>query len=312
MFYEGQVRMLPSLGVSLELGAAFHFERSFFGRLRRVQEKGRRGECRTSHPSFRHQLRCRLGRHPPDHGAAPGHLELAPLTLEEHLLIAIKSTIVSGSWLFAYLSLKVLPITIVAPIRASGPVWVLMGGALWLGQVPDALSLLAFFTTLGGYFWFTRHGAEEGIHWIKNPWVLCILAGTFLGVGSALFDAYLMQERHIHPMAVQLHFSIYMVPVQGAFLLLCRWLRPEQTPFQWRWSIPLVGITLFIVDAFYFFALVDETAYIALVSALRRGSLIIAFFWGGWWLKEKNMASKRKPVVMVMAGLAGLALASSI
>ena len=52
------------------------------------------------------------------------------ITAREHWLILIKSTVVVSSWIFSFFAIKHLPITIVAPIRATGPLWTLIGALL--------------------------------------------------------------------------------------------------------------------------------------------------------------------------------------
>ena len=49
------------------------------------------------------------------------------LTIEEHIHVFFKSIIIVSSWILAYFALKNLPITIFAPIRATGPFY-LAGG----------------------------------------------------------------------------------------------------------------------------------------------------------------------------------------
>lgn len=49
------------------------------------------------------------------------------ITLEYHGLIFLKSMLVVSSWILAFYAVKNLPITIVAPIRATGPIWTLLG-----------------------------------------------------------------------------------------------------------------------------------------------------------------------------------------
>ena len=57
--------------------------------------------------------------------------EIAP---HEHLLYAIKAVLVGSSWILAYKALSQLPITIVAPIRSTGPVWTVTGAFLIYGE----------------------------------------------------------------------------------------------------------------------------------------------------------------------------------
>ena len=53
---------------------------------------------------------------------------------EMHKYIVLKSVIVLSSWLFGYLGMKHLPLTIVGPINATRPVLVLLGALILFGE----------------------------------------------------------------------------------------------------------------------------------------------------------------------------------
>ena len=50
--------------------------------------------------------------------------------LVQHGYFFIKAIIVTTSWIFAFFALKHLPLTIVSPIRATGPIWVIIGAII--------------------------------------------------------------------------------------------------------------------------------------------------------------------------------------
>ena len=52
-------------------------------------------------------------------------------------LAAIKSLIVSTSWIFTFMALRTLPITIATPIRASAPALVFVAAFFLYGEVQD-------------------------------------------------------------------------------------------------------------------------------------------------------------------------------
>jgi transporter family protein len=58
-------------------------------------------------------------------------LYVPELTAKEHAQIFLKSLIVVSSWILSFFALKNLPITIVAPIRATSPLWTLIGRFLF-------------------------------------------------------------------------------------------------------------------------------------------------------------------------------------
>lgn len=48
-----------------------------------------------------------------------------------HLSIFIKASIVLGSWISAYFGMKYVPLTIFSPIRATQPIWTVLGAFIF-------------------------------------------------------------------------------------------------------------------------------------------------------------------------------------
>ena len=224
------------------------------------------------------------------------------ITWKTHLLILLKSVIVGSSWIFAYFALKNLPITIVAPVRASGPLWTLLGALTIFGEKLSILQWTGLILTLVFYYLFSIAGRKEGINFLHNKWVLFIFLATIIGTVSSLYDKYLIA--HYDRMAVQAWFSIYMIivllPVQAIL-----WFPGKRkfTPFQWRWTIPLIGICLTVADFAYFYALTWEDSLIAILSVLRRGSVIISFTFGALIFREVNIRHKALILLGILVGI---------
>jgi len=60
------------------------------------------------------------------------------VSFHTHLLFVLKAVIVLTSWLFAYFSLKHLPISLASPIKATQPVWTVVGAMLMFGEKLNA------------------------------------------------------------------------------------------------------------------------------------------------------------------------------
>ncbi len=223
----------------------------------------------------------------------------------DHGKLFIKSAIVTTSWIFSFFALKHLPLTIVSPIRATGPLWTLMGALIIFSERLTALQWIGITITLSFFYMFSIAGKTEGISFRKNKWIAFIILGTLFGAVSGLYDKYLMKE--MNPVAVQCYFTFYQVVIFTPLVLILWWPNRKKTsPFKWRWSIPFIGIFLIIADLFYFFALHIPESMISIVSALRRGSVVIAFAFGAYLFKEKNIKTKALYLLGILAGIAML------
>ncbi len=238
------------------------------------------------------------------------HCYVPVATLSEHGHIFIKAFIVSTSWVLAYFAMKHLPISIVSPIRASGPLWTLIGALLIFHERPAPMQWAGMAIIFAAYYAFSLIGREEGVHFHRSKWVLCIFLATFIGTLSTLYDKYLFQNLGYTPMLVQFWFAFYNVLLLGLFTAVFWWPRRAAfTPFQWRWSIPPIGLLLITSDVAYFNSIHDPTALIVVLSILRRSSVVVSFIAGCLLFKDMNRRRKAWALAGVLAGVILIVLA---
>ena len=237
-------------------------------------------------------------------------LYVPEINLSEHGYIFLKSMLVVSSWILAFYAVKNLPITLVAPIRATGPIWTLIGAILIFSEHLNTNQWIGVIITLLFFYLLSTTGKSEGINFSTNKWVLFIVLATFLGAASGLYDKFLM--RRIDRMAVQAWFSFYQVVIMLPILAVNRWRLPkdERTPFHWRWSIPLIGVFLVLADYLYFNSLSYEDSMISIVSALRRGGVVISFVVGAVVFHEKNIRRKAIFLAGILIGILLISLGS--
>ncbi len=224
------------------------------------------------------------------------------LTLAEHLQVILKAVIVVSSWILAFFAIKHLPVTIYAPIRATGPLWTLIGALLIFHEKLNPLQWIGVIVTLLFFYLFSTAGKKEGIEFRKNKWVYFIIAATLFGAISGLYDKFIIA--HINRISVQAWFSFYQILVLLPVLVFL-WFpkRKINTPFKWRWTIPAIGLTLVIADFLYFYALSYEGSMISLIAALRRGGVIIVFVLGAFIFKEQNLKQKGVFLLGILLGI---------
>jgi len=217
--------------------------------------------------------------------------------------IALKSLVIGTSWSLSYFALKHLPVSVVSPIRASAPFFTLLGAIIWLGEIPRPLQALGLFIILGSWFWFSFTGKKEGIHFMRNKWIGFIFLATLLGSLSGLMDRYFLQNSSIEPMSLQFWF-LFLLWLFLGFVVLVFWVprRQQNTPFQWTWGIPAVGLFLTLADIAWFNALTRPDALVALATGLRRTSVVVSFVVGGILFKELNKRQKAWAVLGILVG----------
>lgn len=249
------------------------------------------------------------------------------LGLHQHLLLVAKAAIVLGSWVFVYYGMKHLPLSIVAPIRATAPVWTLMGALVIFAERPNGVQWIGLIVVFVFFFLFSVAGKREGINFKANKWVWCVVVGTLIGAASALFDKHIISNEHINRMSVLFYYSIYQFlmtiplaliiwnPARRKFLAERRDQanadatdeqlaeRVGYEPFRWKWSIPMIGIVIILADFFYYGALDNPDSMISLISPIRRSNAIVSFTLAALIFHERNMLRKGLCLLGILAGI---------
>ena len=233
-------------------------------------------------------------------------LSAVSCSLSHYLLTLLKSVIVSASWVCVFYAMRELPITLASPLRATAPMWTMIGGLLIFHETPTKLQAAGMFIIFIGYLLFNLIGKTEGFNW-KSKGIVLIVAGTLLGAMSALFDKYLLNIVRIDRQVLQFYFSVNLVAVLGIALAL-RSCFGQKHLFKWKWTIPLTGILLIIADYAYFYALSTDNAPISMVSMVRRCSCIVTFAVGAKLFKDSRLKSKAAALLLILLGVALIAM----
>ena len=251
-----------------------------------------------------------------------------PLDGTAHAYTLLKSVIVLSSWVFAYISLKHLPLSVVSPMQATRPMWTLVGALLIFHEQLNTFQWLGILLAIGSIFVFSLKCKSKITtplpidrsqkSQIDNKYYIALALAILIGSCSGLYDKYLMR-RYDHN-AVQVYYTFYQ-----AIMMLVAWaIINKKTIGQSivnrqssdRQSIKKIGvivlISLFLIvsDNVYMLALRDPDSLIAVVSTIRRGGTVIGFAYGLIFLKEPDPGRKIACMFGILVGLVCLAYGS--
>lgn len=229
-------------------------------------------------------------------------------TAREGGLILVKAGLVGCSWTFVYYAMRALPISVVAPLRASAPFWTLAGAVALFGEIPTWVQGMGMACVLLGYLAFSLAGRTEGISFLRHPGIRQVFLGTLLGAASSLYDKYLLQGAGMNREMMQFWFALDLTVLLGLYWLGRRLFFPERVSFRWRWTIPVVGVLLICSDWFYFLALSEPGVFISRLSLIRRSAVVVTFLVGAAVFREKNLLGKALALAAILVGVILLCL----
>jgi bacterial/archaeal transporter family protein len=235
-----------------------------------------------------------LSRAFPDYALAH-NLYISVSGLKAHTLFLLKSCIVAAAWLFGYFSVKHLPVTLLAPLNASGPVWTMLGALVIYGERMNLVQWAGIAVSIGFYYALSFGGNIRGASARDNRWIFFAFLSILFNSASALLDKYLV--RHYDRIAMQAWFSVYTACLFLVILLLFWYpARRKTTGFTWRWSIVMIGLFLIVADFFYFKALSFDQSLVSVLIIIRRASAILVFAAGAFYFKETSL--RRRGIVL--------------
>ncbi len=237
------------------------------------------------------------------------HLFIPVSGIKAHALFLLKSCIVATAWLFGYFSVKHLPVTLLAPLNASGPVWTMLGALIIYGERMNLLQWTGVAVSIGFYYALSFGGNIRGMAARDNRWIFFAFLSILFNSASALLDKYLV--RHYDRIAMQAWFSVYTACLFLVILLLFWYpARRNTTTFTWRWSILMIGLFLIVADFFYFKALSFDQSLVSVLIIIRRASAVLVFAAGALYFKETSLRRRGIVLAGILAGVALVVIGS--
>ena len=230
-------------------------------------------------------------------------------TLHDHLLVLLKSAIVSVSWITGLMGLKYLPLTTAGTIKTFRPLFILVGSILIFREHPNGWQWAAMIIALVALWLLGRTSRKEGVDFTRNKWVFCMWTAVLTGVVSALMDKYMMAS--MHPMFVQSWCNFYIALIMAVFVLVGRFTkRSYYQPYRQDGYVWLIALFITASDFLYFLSLHSSGSMLSVVSMLRRSSVMITFLCGAVFFKEKNLHGKGLALLILLSAIALLVYGS--
>ena len=235
--------------------------------------------------------------------------ETASGTLHDHAVVFAKAAMVLSSWIFGYFGIKHLPLTIVGPINATRPILVLVGAMLLFGERLNGYQWVGVILAIISLYLLSRSSKKEGVNFKSNRWILCTAASALIGACCGLYDRHIMYS--MNAVFVQSWYSLYQFLLMSIIVSVLWLPKRHEQKFHWSWAIPMISILLTTADMAYLNALGSSAAMIAVVSMIRRSSVLVSFGCGALIFGERNLKAKAIDLLLILIGMIFLYIGSN-
>lgn len=228
--------------------------------------------------------------------------ENCSLSAHGHMLIFIKSAIVTLSWLLGFMSIKYLPLSISGSINAARPILVLVGAIAIFGESPNAIQWAGIILGFVSLLWVGFIGRKEKTEKGLGIWIVLGVMSIVLWAASGLYDKWLLTNGYT-PLAIEAWYPFYQTLIMAVVVSAIHKGKFNLDSFHWNKNIIVISIFIVIADLSYFFSLSYPESLVSIASMIRRGSSLVAFFYGAIALKEKNLRLKIIDQIILIAGM---------
>lgn len=236
------------------------------------------------------------------------HVDLAYTNWSSQSFILLKGIAMTASWLFAYFSVRELPMSFSGAVRASGPIWTFIGGALVFGDYLTPIQLTAVLASVFAYYFLSRIGKSEGISAMKSLPIALMLVATILSALTTVYDKYIVQQLGLPPAEIQAWSAIHRFFIAGLLLAIVCLKTGSYQRLIWSIWVPLTGLSWVFAEWIYFLAIADPDANVTYLSIFRRTSLVIGFLLSVTLIGEKNVTQKSIVIALIVASTVSLVL----
>ncbi len=236
------------------------------------------------------------------------HVDIAQTNFADQILILVKGLAMTASWLFAYFSVRELPMSFSGAVRASGPIWTLLGGMVVFGEFLSPIQLTAVFVSVLAYYILSRIGKSEGISALRSLPLAMMLIATILSAMTTVYDKYIVQMIGLASGEIQAWSAIHRFLMAGVVFGFVAWKQEAVPSLQWSIWIPLTGLSWVIAEWIYFLAIADPAANVTYLSIFRRTSLVVGFLLSVTLIGERNVGKKSIVIALILVSTITLIL----
>ena len=211
----------------------------------------------------------------------------------------VKSAVVCAAWIFAFLALKKMSVSLYGIMDLSRMVFSTMLGVFALGEhftIPKAIGVTLVITGL----FLVNLKKDTSTKTMSFPVLIAALLNCFLNAISGTMDKVLM--KNMESSQLQFWFMFFMTIIYGVVLLIRRE-KISVKCLKTNYWIPIMSLSLIIGDKFLFEANANPASEVTVMTIIKQSSVLVTVLTGWLVFKEKHILYKMMCAGIVLAGI---------
>lgn len=230
----------------------------------------------------------------------PGIKEALALEPKYILWIFVKAAVVCTAWLFSFMALKNMSVSLYGIMDLSRMVFSTLLGVLILGEsftLPKAVGMILVVT---GLMLVNRKKEKTNERQVTLSVIMASLLCCFFNSVSGTMDKVYM--KYMTSSQLQFWFMLFMTLIYGVIILI----RKEKISIKsvkTNFWIPLMSLSLIIGDKLLFEANANPDSEVTLMTVIKQSAVIVTVTVGCTVFKEKHFLYKILCTAVVLAGI---------
>ncbi|MBP3337742.1 MAG: EamA family transporter [Clostridia bacterium] len=213
--------------------------------------------------------------------------------------IFLKASACCTAWIFAFMALKNMSVSLYGIMDLARMVFSTMLGVFVLGESFTLPKAIGVTLVILGLFLanLRKNTSSKGM---TLPVLTAALLNCFFNAVSGTMDKVLMQ--HMESNQLQFWFMFFMTVIYG-IVLLVRHEKISVKTIKTNYWIPLLSISLVVGDRFLFEANAHPESQVTLMTIIKQSSVFVTVLTGWLIFHEKNILYKLMCALIVLSGI---------
>lgn len=223
------------------------------------------------------------------------------ITPRYFLLVFIKSAVIFAAWIFSFLSVKKLPVSLYGVMDMSRVLFSTLLGVFILGESMTVKGTIGLALVVLGLFLLNLKKSGESTE-IKMKYIWITLLSCALNAVSGTLDKAMMSTGEITSSQLQFWFMLMLSAMYFVYI----YAKGERINLKKGLTNPgiyIISALLIFGDKLLFIANSDPESHVTVMTLIKQCSVIVTIISGKLIYKEKNIIYKTICAAIVIAGI---------